>query len=708
MVRATNRALCVENILDKRHKYGIIKKIRAGSVYVSISQELIEDCMDITDRKLKQLNKKGIKTVGDLVRFLPRRYEDRSNILQPKDFPSFIGQKISIIGQIESIKADYIKNYFTATVNVGANCKVAITWFHQNYLIKSFFIGDKYLFYGKLEYNPKYGFKITSPTFFSKEISQSSTPLPVYSKIAGMSTEYLQDCIDKALIYLKANPEPDSIDEELLEALKIDTEIDFLQKAHHPQNMDDVKSVAKRKTAEALIPFSWELLERQYKGKKETDKITNDTAVKQNIAAFENTLLFSLTKDQKQTVNQMLYSTSNGKRLDALVQGDVGCGKTIVAIEMALAMYVSGMQTAVMAPTSILAEQHFNEFSERLEPFGANIALLGGKLKSKEKRELYAKIESGEINIVIGTHAVISDDVKFHNLGLTIVDEEHRFGVAQRNQLRKKAMEGAHSISMSATPIPRTLALALYGDNTVIYNIKTMPSGRKPVQTIAYTDENRTYEALYRQIQKGRQAYIVCPLITNSDAMEDVDSLEETFENCKAFYANYPEVHIACINGKMKQEEIYATIDSFKNKEVDILLSTTIVEVGVNVPNATVMVVKNAERFGLAQLHQLRGRVGRGNEQAFCVLLTKDKQNPRIQAMVQTNDGFEIAKIDLEQRGTGNFVGEEQSGFDEAVDLMIRMPGFYNKISTELNKIYKAKLRYEHYSELFSENNALS
>ena len=321
-------------------------------------------------------------------------------------------------------------------------------------------------------------------------------------------------------------------------------------------------------------------------------------------------------------------------------------------------------------------------------------------MKTKEKKEAYAQIACGAALVVIGTQAVIGKDVVFHNLGLTIVDEEHRFGVVQRKLLREKAMEGAHAISMSATPIPRSIALALYGDSTVIYNIKTMPSGRKPVKTIAYTNEERTYEATYRQIQCGRQAYVICPMISASDAVEGVDSLEETYEKCKTFFEKYPKVKIGCINGKMKPDEIKKIIDEFAAGSIHILLSTTIVEVGVNVPNATVIVIKNAERFGLAQLHQLRGRVGRGTEQAFCVLLSRDKENPRLQAMVRTNDGFEIAKEDLEQRGAGNLVGNEQSGFDEALDMMVTLPELYKTITSELDKIFQAKVRYEHYAEL--------
>ena len=320
---------------------------------------------------------------------------------------------------------------------------------------------------------------------------------------------------------------------------------------------------------------------------------------------------------------------------------------------------------------------------------------LGSKLKAKEKRLMLEKIKNGEAGVIIGTQTIIGKNVEYKALGLTITDEEHRFGVNQRKALREKAIEGAHSISMSATPIPRSLALAIYGEGTVVYNIHTMPSGRKPVTTIAYSDEVKTYEAMYRQIKAGRQVYVVCPLITSSEALVGVDSLEDTEAKMREYYQKYPEVKIACISGKMKEEEIKQNIHDFADGKYHILLSTTIVEVGVNVPNATVMVIKNAEHFGLAQLHQLRGRVGRGKHQSYCVLLCKDKTNPRIQAMVKTTDGFEIAQLDLEQRGMGDLVGTAQSGFDKAVNAMILYKEMYEKINTELSVIIQGKIRYD-------------
>lgn len=688
------------------YRRGIIKSRNKeakniGGESLNVKEVLLEDVLDVPEKKVKQLQNKGIYTVGDMLRFLPRRYEDRSKILTAKELPKHIGEKIALVGTVDSIYSDYAKNFLSINLKLDNGLKFSVKWFHQNYLAQQFATGEQYFFYGKLEFNEKFGYGITSPLYFSSNIESGKTPLPIYSKISGMSDDYLKTCISQCLELLNTSKTVnDPIDDEMRAALQIEDENGFFNDAHQPDSLDAVARCHRRIAAESLIPFAWGLLDRKYQGKAETDKIISKATSQVVTKQFEAGLPYTLTTDQHNTVHEMLSTIESGKRLDALVQGDVGCGKTIVAIEMACVMAKAGFQTAVMAPTSILAEQHYHEFTEQLRKFNIPICYISGKMKAKEKKEAYAQIACGAALVVIGTQAVIGKDVVFHNLGLTIVDEEHRFGVVQRKLLREKAMEGAHAISMSATPIPRSIALALYGDSTVIYNIKTMPSGRKPVKTIAYTNEERTYEATYRQIQCGRQAYVICPMISASDAVEGVDSLEETYEKCKTFFEKYPKVKIGCINGKMKPDEIKKIIDEFAAGSIHILLSTTIVEVGVNVPNATVIVIKNAERFGLAQLHQLRGRVGRGTEQAFCVLLSRDKENPRLQAMVRTNDGFEIAKEDLEQRGAGNLVGNEQSGFDEALDMMVTLPELYKTITSELDKIFQAKVRYEHYAEL--------
>ena len=367
-----------------------------------------------------------------------------------------------------------------------------------------------------------------------------------------------------------------------------------------------------------------------------------------------------------------------------------------------MAVVENGYQAAIMCPTAVLAEQHFKSLSEQLSPFNIKVSLLTSNLTAKEKKVVLADIQDGKAQVIVGTHAVISKDVKFKELALTIVDEEHRFGVEQRDALAEKAKTGVHNVSMTATPIPRTIASAVYGENTQIISVHTMPSGRKPVKTIVYGNEEKVYASMYNQIRAGHQCYVVCPLIEESDSetLAGVESVEETYSKMTAWFSKYPEVSIKMINGNMKPADVKDAISAFSAGKCQIIISTTIIEVGVNVPNATVIVVKNAERFGLAQLHQLRGRVGRGDAQSYCVLLSKQKTNPRLLAMEETTDGFEIARKDLELRGTGDIVGTKQSGIDKDVTLMLEYPDLYKKIVKEVDTIFEGKRRLEKYSNL--------
>lgn len=344
-------------------------------------------------------------------------------------------------------------------------------------------------------------------------------------------------------------------------------------------------------------------------------------------------------------------------------------------------MQENGYQVAVMAPTGVLAEQHYSEFAK----FGLEPVLLTGKLKAKEKREIYKKISSGEASIVVGTHALISDGVEFENLALVIVDEEHRFGVAQRDKLMEQtSRDRLHKVSMSATPIPRSLANAFYGKGTQFMDIHTMPAGRKPIITSLCHSHKILFAGLLRQIREGRQVYIVCPFIEDSasESMKGIVSADACYTAAVKAYRNFPDVKIAKISGKMKPAEIDAEIKKFSANETQILISTTIVEVGVNVPNASVMVIENAERFGLAQLHQLRGRVGRGSYQSYCVLMTQEenKDNERLRVMLSTTSGFKVAEADAKNRGIGDLAGEEQTGFTKIVELISHYPNLYKKI----------------------------
>ena len=377
------------------YRRGIIKSRNKeakniGGESLNVKEVLLEDVLDVPEKKVKQLQNKGIYTVGDMLRFLPRRYEDRSKILTAKELPEHIGEKIALVGTVDSIYSDYAKNFLSINLKLDNGLKLSVKWFHQNYLAQQFATGEQYFFYGKLEFNEKFGYGITSPLYFSSNIESGKTPLPIYSKISGMSDDYLKTCISQCLELLNTSKTVnDPIDDEMRAALQIEDENGFFNDAHQPDSLDAVARCRRRIAAESLIPFAWGLLDRKYQGKAETDKVVSKATSQVVTKQFEAGLPYTLTTDQHNAVHEMLSTIESGKRLDALVQGDVGCGKTIVAIEMACVMAKAGFQTAVMAPTSILAEQHYHEFTEQLRKFNIPICYISGKMKVKEKKEAY-------------------------------------------------------------------------------------------------------------------------------------------------------------------------------------------------------------------------------------------------------------------------------------------------------------------------------
>ena len=399
-------------------------------------------------------------------------------------------------------------------------------------------------------------------------------------------------------------------------------------------------------------------------------------------------LPYELTADQKGAVDSMLTDARSGKRINALVQGDVGCGKTIVAFLLMTAFVDSGYQAVLMAPTQVLARQHYEDLKNLVEPLGYKVVFLGGsEMKAREKKAVLAAIAEGEADYIVGTHSVIAKDVVYKRLAVTVTDEEHKFGVAQRAALVEKAAAGVHNITMSATPIPRTLAQVVYGNAVQLYTIKTMPKGRVPVITGIATDENKVFRFIIKQAKQGHQTYVVCPMIDPSDELDGVKSVDEVSQVYEKALGPYG-VRIATLTGRNSKKETETIISGFKNRDFDVLISTTVIEVGVNVPTATTMVVSNAERFGLSSLHQLRGRVGRSNLQSYCVLQSADqseKGRQRLEAMVNTTNGFEIAEADLKIRGPGDFLGTRQNGENKYMALMLAYPDKY-KYAQEIAK----------------------
>lgn len=638
----------------------------------------------ITPRKASQFAAKGICTVQDLLMFYPTKYLDFRNPISLADGKQYAGQHVAVRGQVVSTRVINGKHFMLRLSDGNNFCSVF--WFNQSYRARQFSVGQMLAVGGIASWSEEYkSLTISAPDFVSCDLQTAFCIKPIYRKIKGMSDEYLLDAIALALPYIRKCVS-DPLTEEQRNALRVPELARCVRMAHAPQDETDIMLSRRRRAVDVLYPFCYGLEVKKAEAAKVSPFRIKDAAAV--VKKAQNELPFALTEDQNKAVRHVLEEMQLGNRVDALVQGDVGCGKTVVAQIAALGMAMNGYQCAVMCPTLVLAGQHYDDFTNFLAMFGYTAVFLHGGMKVREEKAALAKIASGEANVVVGTHSIFSDKVKFKKLGLTIVDEEHRFGVEQREGLKQKAKEGVHNISMSATPIPRTLATTLYGEGTEIVNIHTMPAGRKPVKTIVWSNENTCMESVYKQIKQGHQCYVICPLIedSDSDTLAGVESVETTAQNLKAWFAKYPGVRIEAISGDMKAKDVQAGIDKFAAGSADILISTTIVEVGVNVPNSTVIVIKNAERFGLAQLHQLRGRVGRSSFQSYCVLLSQDKENERLQTMAATTDGFKIAEKDLELRGTGQILGVKQSGKDMYMETMLKYPKLYKEIRTQASK----------------------
>lgn len=653
--------------------------VRYHKSFVLKVSNMTLDMIGVLPKKEKQFEKAGITSIETLLQYFPIDYRDYSKSVLPGDLYRYDGRYVMTVGNIISAKVVQ-GQHALCTLQGGDGETFNVLWFNQAYRVQRLNKGRACVVAGQCKWNPDF----SSATFAVPEIFESAKDVqpgiyPIYKKIPGMADDYLRSAIDEALLWLDACV-TDYMSETERRTLGIESAIHTVRMAHHPKCKEDVKRVKRRGVVDELFPFCMGLDEKAYYAAKKSPFVPKKAD--EAFAQIQKNLPYTLTKDQNDAVSKFLTTMKKGHRVDALLQGDVGCGKTVVAVILSAAMAMSGYQTAVMCPTSVLASQHLQEFTSLLTPLGITVDFVHSGMKAKERRELISNLESGKTKVLVGTHAAFSKDIKFKDLALTIIDEEHRFGVEQREALREKAADGVHCVSMSATPIPRTIAVALYGEGTEVVNIVTKPAGRKPVVTILYSNEPKVYQSMYNQIREGRQCYVICPLIeeSTSDKLAGVDSVEQTLEKMKEWYKKYPEVKIGALTGKMKEKEIQERIDEFASGKIQIIISTTVVEVGVNVPNATVIMIKNAERFGLAQLHQLRGRVGRSDFQSYCVLLSEDVGNVRLHTMVETTDGFEIAKRDLELRGTGQILGIRQSGADRLIELMLENPEIYKTI----------------------------
>lgn len=641
--------------------------------------ELVLDTQ-ITTQKLKQFEKKGIYNVNDLIKTYPKYFLDYT---QKTNFWDCVnGEKVAL----HLIIINVVKRNGKKTTYVDAECRdydtreqILIRWFNPYIYEKIEDLCGMEVVACGVFIEDEWGKKIINPDVFSTDIDNAFRVYPVYRKISGMSEEYFNGIMEASLNQYSP---VDSINYKVLEDFGIISENELINSLHKPRCREDVIRANKRLTFEKLYFFA----ERMVKESEHIEKKSDIKPIKLlNTNKLIQMLPYELTSDQQNVVRSFITSAQKGKRINALIQGDVGSGKTVCAFLLMLSMSDNGYQSVLMAPTGVLAKQHYNELKGYVEPLGLTVVYLDGTVKSKEKKEILSKIKSGEADFVIGTHAVISSGVEYKSLGLTIVDEEHKFGVIQRESLKKKADEGVHSISMSATPIPRSLAMTLYGDALDIYSIESMPNGRKPVKTSVVNEDASIFRFMENEINNGHQCYIVCPLIDNpdlvdSDESDPLESVESVRDKAEKYFEIKDNINIGVITGKTKDEEKTEIINQFKNNEIQILIATTIIEVGVNVPNATVITIMNADRFGLAGLHQLRGRVGRSSLQSYCLLKSNSKDNPRLSAMCSTTNGFKIAEADLQLRGTGDFLGTKQSGDDANIKLMLKYPKYYNTI----------------------------
>ena len=619
----------------------------------------------ITAKQLSNLKSLGINTVYDLIYYFPRAYDDRTNIKKIGElkFNEYVVLKANVMSVV-NLTVRSGKKIVKAMVSDGTGI-MEILWFGMPYIKKSLKIGEEYLFIGQTKKSTI--FQLINPEYklFSgqQKVSENEI-LPIYSSNKNITQNSLRKLVEKFLVNF-LNYFEENIPKELIKEYKIMERKSAIKNIHYPVSMKEIEEAKRRFAIEELLILELGILKNRFIIENSNSKNYEVEGKKEKVKNFVSQLTFNLTNAQKKVIKEIYDEISNGKIVNRLIQGDVGSGKTVVAMVMLIYMAENGYQGVLMAPTEILANQHYLGIKERLEKIGLRVELLTSSIKGKKKNEILEGIANGDVDIVIGTHSLIEDDVIFKKLGLIVIDEQHRFGVNQRNKLREKGFLG-NLLVMSATPIPRSLALSIYGDLDLSI-IDELPPGRTPIKTkwIANDEDlEKMYNFIYKKVNDGNQAYFVAPLIETSDkmALKSVDKVSEEIER------KFSNKKIGIIHGKMKAKEKDEVMLKFKNKEYDILIATTVIEVGIDVPASTIMTIYNAERFGLSALHQLRGRVGRGSKQSYCFLISNsitENSKQRLSIMEETEDGFRIAEEDLKLRNSGEIFGLRQSGFSD-------------------------------------------
>ncbi|MFH1714287.1 MAG: ATP-dependent DNA helicase RecG [Candidatus Nealsonbacteria bacterium] len=643
--------------------------------------------------KLKRL---GIKTIGQLIFHFPHRYDDFSNLIPLSEAKK--GELVSVQGRIKDIKT--IRTFRKRMTLTQAQIEddsgtLSVLWFNQPYLINTFKKGDFLFLSGKMNQkgtgrylsSPAYEKMPDNKEFTNSDLTHTGRLVPIYPETEGLSSRWLRFIIRPILESIK-NELLDPLPEDLRKKYKLSDFKEAIWQIHFPDSLDLAKEAKRRFIFEELFLLSLFILKERMKlAQEESVQVPIDLRL---VKDFVEGLPFKMTDDQKKSGWQILKDMEKPRLMNRLLEGDVGSGKTVVATLAVLNTAKAGWQTAFMAPTEILAKQHYLTFARFLKKYRLNIGLITSKenkLKEKKitRKELLDKTKKGKIDLLIGTHALVQKEVRFKNLALVVIDEQHRFGVDQRAKLcspsnkdLKNKQFVPHFLSMTATPIPRTLSLTLYGDLDLSL-IKEMPKGRKKVVTRIIPPEKRkeTYGFVKEQVKEGKQVFVICPRIETADingkkgdlrsaSWLEAKAVKEEYE--KLSKEIFPELKVAQLHGKMKPDEKEKTMKKFKQGKTDILVSTSVIEVGIDIPNATLMLIEGSDKFGLAQLHQFRGRVGRGKEQSFCFLLTdfnSQGRNPRLRALIKHDSGFELAEKDLEIRGPGNLLGQRQWGIPD-------------------------------------------
>ncbi|MFZ2494490.1 MAG: ATP-dependent DNA helicase RecG [Candidatus Saccharimonadales bacterium] len=660
----------------------------------------LHEIKGVGDKTWQQLQAAGLMTVGDLIEFLPRAYEDYTQITKIADLHP---GNVVIRGKITNIASRFVRRglHVTTAVLSDDSGKVPITWFNQPYRAKHIAGGGEWLLSGEFAFSQR-RYQIMNPSVRSSdEIIESGgqSILPIYRQVAGIKTAILHKLIEEIRPVITMTPE--LLPEKIVTHAGVMSYADALLALHFPESSHDVEAGKKRIAFQEVI----ELLYGAELNRQENDSLSSYAIPfdLDSVKKFVVELPFRLTDDQRRAAWDIIQSFETGKPMNRLLQGDVGSGKTVVAGISALVAARAGYQTAIMAPTELLARQHAETLSRLLEPFGVMVGLLIGSLKKKPKDELKQQIASGAVAVTVGTHALIQESVRFHQLGFVVIDEQHRFGVTQRQKLLGKGHIMPHLLAMTATPIPRSLQLTMYGDLDISI-LREKPAGRKEIITKVISPNSRAtlFASIDKEIESGRQVYVVCPLIDSTqsaplahsydrkqkiekndfshavselpvkehasvaagdDQNIELSSVTAEYERLKK--TAFKHRRIGLLHGKMHADEKQHIMKQFAEREIDILVSTTVIEVGVDVPNATVMVIEGAERFGLAQLHQLRGRVGRSDHQSYCYLITTESKQTtslRLRELEQSNDGFYLAEKDLEMRGPGEIYGRAQHG----------------------------------------------